>query len=710
MSGDGSTGLCAVLDPERGARHAVELRGPLDVAAFQRALHRIAESHPGHRLGRPRLLRHGPRLHTVELPADGSGSTPYPVGLLVDLLTAPPEPVTAGPAGTAGQALGAGGQPCGTLPRTEAVMPLQRRRLADALARPDHHVEQLVWRWHGPLDLARFAASWQAVGERESVLRTAFVWDPHPRALVFDHGAPEIVRHSCRSAARRASLRTRERSRAFDLRSPGLLRVALLEEDEEGSAEGTDVLLTYHRALLDSWSVRLLMRECCRAYLAGGVLPGGERRPDLSDCARRLGGQDHGPSGDAEERPAPTKPAGAARTGPALVVGSGGTGLHRARLSPAESTRLTRWAGAWGVAESSVVQAVWAMLVYGGSGAAPRPATVGFGLGLPGRGLLIDGIEGTPGPFENSLPASVRLDPSLGVRALLRELRDRALDLAASEWLAARAEPGTSGGAEDEGDAETDMGPSLGSASGGLVVFDYGPRPEDLFGDALAAQGVRVEEQEIAGALTGYAVGLRAGHDVRRGLVLSCAYDRDRIEGGSARTLLGHVTRLLCLLPGRADATTTVADVLGWLPDVVLAQVPFGAGPFNAIGAAPLVPLRAASAPSASTVYLVDVPGAPRTGHWELVRHYGGPEALTALGLTTPEGAARTAGSLAAPAARSGRRVILGGYAGAGALACELARHIAESDVRPPLVVIGGSPGDPACTRALAELLRELSA
>jgi hypothetical protein len=69
----------------------------------------------------------------------------------------------------------------------------------------------------------------------------------------------------------------RKRARSFDLRRPGLLRVALLD----GPEPCTDVLLTYHRVLLDSWSVRLLMRECCRRYLVGGVLPGCERRPDF---------------------------------------------------------------------------------------------------------------------------------------------------------------------------------------------------------------------------------------------------------------------------------------------------------------------------------------------------------------------------------------------------------------------------------------------
>lgn len=743
MSGDRLTGVCAVLDPERGERYALELRGPLDAAVFHRALHRIAESHPGRRLAPPRLLRHGPDLHTVELPAGEAGSAPYPVGLLTDLLTARPDPVPDGPPGPG---RGAGARPCGTLPRTQPVTPLQRARLADALARPDHHVEQLVWRWYGPLDTARFTAAWQAVADRESVLRTAFVWDPHPRAVVFDHGLADVVRHDCGSTARRAALRARERARAFDLRRPGLLRVALLEGPvsgpggaagggvagvvdgpaewaEEGRTAGpaggwferspggwverspdggrgaagaagagpggdagacTDVLITYHRALLDSWSVRLLMRECCRAYLAGGVLPGGERRPDLGDCARWLAGRDLGPARDFWGRAARPAPA----AGPPAPVGSGGTGLYRTALSPPETALLACWAARWGVAESSVLQAAWAMLLYRASGAAPGAAAVGFGLSFPGRGLLLEGIEGTPGPFENALPMSAVLDPALTVPGLLRELRDRAVDMAAYEWVAG-----------------VDSGGAPRSRAGGLLSFDCGPRPQDAFGDALAGQGLRIEEQEVAGALTGYAVGVRAGHDARGGLTLTCAYDRDVVDGGAARVLLAQTARLLRLLPRRADATTTVGDALEWLSGAVVPRVPEGAGSGAGRPVPPLVPLRPAAVDSAATVCLVDVPGSPRTGHWELVRHYPGPEALTALRLTAAEGGPRAAAALGA-LARSGARLVLGGYSGAGALACELARQVAAHDVPPPLVVIGGGPDDPDGARHLARALR----
>ncbi|MFD5820507.1 hypothetical protein [Streptomyces sp. NPDC127038] len=828
MDGDRTAGVCAVIDPEQGEHGTLHLHGPLDPASFHRALHRLAETRPATRHPEPRLVRHGPGLHTVELPAAAPAPEPT-AGLLADLLTAAPEPCP----GT-GPATAPPGPPCRTLPRTEPVTPLQHQRLADTLAWPGHQAEQLLWRWHGPLDTARMTAAWHAVGERESILRTAFVWDPRPRAVVFDRTVTDIVRHPRTTPAGRAALQERERARPLDLRRPAAVRLTLLDSGpHDAAAPFTDVLLTYHRALLDSWSARLLMRECCRAYLAGGTLPGGRRRPDLGDCARLLTtrdpapaddlrqdsaladnlGQDPAPADNLRQDPTPTDdlgqdsaladdfrqapaPAGDLRqnaapahdlwqdptpadelpqnvaparglrqdavpadglqqdpapahhlhqapahrpvppfsppppfptwtpapSGPGPAGGSGGsgggggTGVLRTVLSPARSVRLAHWAARWGVAESSVLQAVWALLRYRAGDTAPAPATLGFGLDFPGRGLLLEGIEGVPGPFENALPLTVALHPQLPLPRLLRTLRDQVMDLSAYEWTTT-AGPATTGAAPVTTGPLTSSpvtaapgtggdGPGDGTRAGGLLAFDCGPRPETAYGDELAAHGVRLEEREAAGTPAGYALRLRAGHDADRALVLTCAYDRDLVDAGTAHTLLEHTVRLLCLLPATATSATTVADALALMPHTPTPRVPDG--PPTADRAPLLLALRGPAAPAAATVCLLDVPGAPHTAHRELLTHYRGPEALTALRLTA--GRHREQADALARLARSAGRLVLGGYCGTGALACELARQVTARGVRPPLVVVGGAHDDPDGPRTLAGALQRASA
>ncbi|MEU3574797.1 condensation domain-containing protein, partial [Kitasatospora sp. NPDC036755] len=184
-------------------------------------------------------------------------------------------------------------------PVTVPTSALQRELLRQVIGEAEpggRHVEQLSWNWHGPLDTERFTAAWQSVFDHETVLRAAFDWDEDgtddPWMVLHEHAAPEVTRHR-HDATDWEDLLAADRRRGFDLRRPALLRATLIDappDADEGPA--TRVLLTYHHAMLDGWSVRLLLQSFYRAYLTGGVLPGGERRPDLRDHARWLAGRD----------------------------------------------------------------------------------------------------------------------------------------------------------------------------------------------------------------------------------------------------------------------------------------------------------------------------------------------------------------------------------------------------------------------------------
>lgn len=188
-----------------------------------------------------------------------------------------------------------------------------------------HHVEQLVWLWHGPLDAARFTASWQSVFDCEAVLRTAFAPGPEPLLVVHERTVPEITHRVLRDDDWCPFLE-RDRLRGFDPHRPAALRLTLLHPEPPartarpgtvGAAAPARIVLTYHRALLDTWSTHLLLREFYRAYLAGGTLPGGERRPDLRDYTAWAAAQDPRPAREFWTAPATTPPAPPATAHPA---------------------------------------------------------------------------------------------------------------------------------------------------------------------------------------------------------------------------------------------------------------------------------------------------------------------------------------------------------------------------------------------------------
>ncbi|WP_255311143.1 condensation domain-containing protein, partial [Streptomyces viridosporus] len=213
--------------------------------------------------------------------------------------------------------------------------------------------EQLAAVWHGPLDHARFTAAWESVFARESVLRAAFEDGPEPSIVLHERVVPEIVRHAHGSIDWYA-LAEEDRRRGLDPRTPGPLRITVLGGDPHPSAR---ILLTFHHALLDAWSVRLLLRQFRRAYLAGGSLPGGERRPDIGDHADWLAARDTAPARAFWSR---------ADTGPGTDLpgpGDGtGTGHLRTRLTVRQTARLRAWAARWGSPESSALHAAWALL------------------------------------------------------------------------------------------------------------------------------------------------------------------------------------------------------------------------------------------------------------------------------------------------------------------------------------------------------------
>ncbi len=741
----------------------LELRCPAGEMVYDRigpALGRIAAHRPTARTHHWELRPAGPGRAVLTL--HGPDPEGFPVGLLADLLTAggpdeagPPAPDSAsdpgdvpapgrtrGSEGEAGAdpgagaeeehgAVGSGGAGSAVVGASDerargpgvcragahdgaaeavrrvGVSPLQRELLVGEAAAPGggRHVEQSLWAWHGPLDTERFRRAWQSVVDRERVLRAAFenAAGPAPALLLHERVTAE-VRCLAHGAADWAQLVQRDRRRGMDVRRPGPLRITLLggvrrSPDTDGPLPHRFVL-TYHHALLDEWSVRLLLREFCRAYLAGGRLPGGERRPDVADHVRWLEGRDPGPAREFWSSVAP--PAGAGPVPVALPAGAEeparGTrpGRARARLTPDETTRLATWAADWGATESSALQTAWALLLHRDSGAeGPRP--VRFDVAVSGRGVPLDGVERMAGALRNPLPVWIEVDPGGTVPALLRALRDRVLDMGGYEWVSAgqvaewTGRTGTAAGPVSLG--ETTRGPAPDEEPGSLLVFKSRLRPGPL--DGLAEHGIRIEELGTLDAPSGHALTLVAHHDDTGGLVLAATHELPR--PGEARGLLREGVHLLRELPRAADGSTTIRRVL----ELVGTAAPDGGAPRRPHVAT----LRTATRPGAGAVCLVPAHGVPRARYEQVARRWTGPEALVLLDPvpgTVPE--RRTAlRSLAA----HGACPVLGGWSGAGSTAHELARLLAAAGSRAPLLVLvdGSAPAD-----ALARLLATAAA
>ncbi|MEU8578673.1 condensation domain-containing protein [Streptomyces asoensis] len=674
------------------ARALLDLHGPHET--LPDCVHRIpagAPGRPAHQLT-ARIQLTGTALHIGLEPAGGHGedtgaASPAALAeLLHDLLT---------------ELAAALAVP---IPSVFGATPQQAALFTGGDARPGtgRHVEQLVWVWHGPLDLDRFTAAWQSVFDCETVLRTSFTGGPRPQLMVHARVTPDITRRIHRGDDW-SPLLERDRLRGFDLRCPGALRLTLLESERAAPAPAppTRIVLTYHRALLDTWSAHILLREFYRAYLAGGSLPGGERRPDLRDYTAWIAAQDLEPVREFWARAMPPDGAAAGPARPARTTAApAGVGRTRLRLDSAETLHLARWAGRWGIAESSALQAVWAILVHRAADT-DAAAPVRFAVSVSGRGIALDGAARMLGPLRNALPVSVEVDPAGTLADLMRRLRDHALDMAAYEWVPARWSTLPQRRTARTGPADT------------VIVFEDAPHPVEGLEDELAAQGIRAEFSGTMPARSVLPIGLLAHHDSTGGLVLTGVHDRDVLDDEAAGELLVQSALLLRELPVWADESTTIAEVLKLLQGRAVPRMTdtdtdtdTDTGPGDGAGGRgrALTTLRPARQEQAGTICLIPPPGAG-AGCYDLLPHtYPGPQEL--LVLTTGTGAEDAGPALSAHTA--GRPLLLGGFSGAGVLACDIAGRIAAGGGRPPRVVLtGASTGERERSLALARALTD---
>ncbi|MGW6062995.1 condensation domain-containing protein [Streptomyces sp. NPDC055189] len=660
--------ITVVVELGPGALPVLRLHGPIESTHIEAALDSIATCHPDAPAWTADFVSRGPGQHTLRFTdAEDDERSEFPLGALADLLTH----------------AGRGSVMTRRLPAT----PLQRDLLADADAHPDpgRQVEQAAWDWRGPLDAARFTAAWHSVVAHESVLRTTFDDRPQPGLVVHDHAEPEVVRLP-HGTAEWHSLVEADRRRGIDPRRPAPLRITLLGGGQLSHAPATParVLLTYHHALLDSWSVRLLVREFYRAYLAGGELPGGERRPDMTDYVPWLAQQDTAAAEDFFT---------SADTGDGLVAvpplftdtGSRAEGRSRLRLTKEETAALANWAATWGGGESTALQAVWALLLYR-AGRAEGPAHVRFAATAAGRSISFEGVERTPGALSGPLPQTVLVDPGATVPQLIADLRDRCLDQAAYEWVAASQIHAWTGGPRPPADT--------------LLTFEASPRAMTELDADLAAAGIQVEPPQTLGARTGFPVTLIAHHDRSGSLVLTASYDQARLP--EITELLAYAALLLRELPRGSGQHTTLGEVLALLTHMGggAAVGPVQAEPEES-GPLPTV-LRHPAHADAGAVGLLQAPGTSRAFYDQLAHAYPGPEELLLLapvpaGGSRADVAARAVYDALGSRIRSRGGLAFAGFSGDGVAACAIARLAAADGHRPLAVVLdatGTGPDD----------------
>ena len=318
-------------------------------------------------------------------------------------------------------------------PERYRALPAQHGMVLNSLRHPGDGVDvlQITLDWPEPLRAEPFEAAWHDVMARNPVLRSCFeLHDEYGLVQAVDPAATiEIRWHELAAAPATGEdgefeefLRS-DRREPFDVSRPPLIRLSVLRRPAALRAESTAPahrsVLTFHHALLDGRSMRLLVEEVARCYaarLAGQAAPE-QPRPAFSEFVRWWQMAD-GPASEEFWTPyladtvlprALPGYLGSRRPGPAEPR------KLETVLSQADSERIAELGLAAGLSSSTVLSAAWALLRarYGGV------SDVVLAVTRSCRHASIPDADEVMGLLINTVPLRVRIDPRWTVAELL---------------------------------------------------------------------------------------------------------------------------------------------------------------------------------------------------------------------------------------------------------------------------------------------------
>ncbi|HEX7241918.1 MAG TPA: amino acid adenylation domain-containing protein, partial [Longimicrobiaceae bacterium] len=411
------------------------------------------------------------------------------------------------------------------------LTPVQAGLLFHALLEPGSraYLNQYVFSLQGRVDAAAMQEAWQRVVDQHPVLRTGFAWEGMNVPL-------QVVRHRARLPWENAdwrgcteeALRERreryletERARGFALLEPPLMRLALLQLDDDRF----DLVWTYEHLVLDGWSLSLVLRDVFTVYEAVLLHREVAVRPcrPFRDYVAWLERQDLSRAEaywreTLEGFTVPT-PLEIVRSG-----GAGGTVAHvEHRLSTGTTEALLGAARRHRTTTNTIVQGAWGLLLSRYSG----EEDVVFGATVSGRSPELAGMEEMVGLFINTLPVRLRVEGEARADEWLGRLRARQVEAQRYEHSPLQ---------DVQGWSSVPAGVPLFES---ILVFENHPTWHGVGG---GEGGFSVEEWKVYGG-SHYPLALAVFPGER--LELRLEYDSGRVEADAAGRMVRHLEAVM---------------------------------------------------------------------------------------------------------------------------------------------------------------------
>ncbi|MGA9873091.1 MAG: amino acid adenylation domain-containing protein, partial [Rhodococcus sp. (in: high G+C Gram-positive bacteria)] len=393
----------------------------------------------------------------------------------------------------------------------------------------DAYIVQLVMELTGTVDASRLRRAAQALLDRHSNLRTAFVHN-------LDGDSIQVVERSVdvpwqerdltsltrgEAEIELETMMAADRSTRFNMAEAPLLRFMFVAVSDTHWR----LVMTNHHILIDGWSTPLIIRELLTLYATNGddsVLPRVPAYRDYLSWMRRR---------DGDSARAAWVEALSGLPEPTLLTPiesrrqeSTTAGIHLTSLEASDTERLRTMARDRGVTVNTLVQAAWGTVLATLTGR----SDVLFGATVSGRPPEITDIEQMIGLFINTLPVRVTIDPRETLGAFIERLQSEQAHLLDHHYLGLT-------------EIQRAVGPAV--AFDTLTVFESYPVDRAGFSDETDIAGLRVSNIVDGSDTAQYPLTLVAMIDER--LHIEAKYLPELFAAADVEKIVDRIARVL---------------------------------------------------------------------------------------------------------------------------------------------------------------------
>jgi amino acid adenylation domain-containing protein/non-ribosomal peptide synthase protein (TIGR01720 family) len=311
------------------------------------------------------------------------------------------------------------------------LSPLQEGMLFHSLY--DHkstaYVVQMTMKITGEFNRSAFCESWNQLMERHPQLAVSLWWKGVKQAhqIAWKHTEIPIYQLDWTERSKEEQNQlldeylTKDRQRAFDLTKPPLMRIGLFATNKHEY----QLVWSYHHALLDGWSMPIVLEELLEIY-ESQVTQKGLQLPSVSTYEQYfewLSEQDE----EIAKSYWSHQLSDAKAAEIALPLDHADTSTHHewiTFLAKEDTTALQQFAKQRKVTINTVIQAVWGIFLAAYSG----QSNLLYGTTVSGRPGTLNGVEQIVGPFINTIPVRIDLSKNQNIDQYIIGLQQQLKD------------------------------------------------------------------------------------------------------------------------------------------------------------------------------------------------------------------------------------------------------------------------------------------